>query len=159
MAEKKEKRYVSDNAQLMAEWDWEKNIDIVPNEVTLGSNRVVHWLGKCGHSWEAQIKSRNLGRGCPICSGKVILAGFNDLKTSNPELVDEWDYEKNTPLTPENIMPGSHTVVWWKCKNGHTWQASPNHRTSKGRGCPHCCHNPKVLPGTNDFETVPDSYL
>ena len=25
VAEKKEKRYVSDNAQLMAEWDWEKN--------------------------------------------------------------------------------------------------------------------------------------
>ena len=25
MAEKKEKKYVSDNAQLMAEWDWEKN--------------------------------------------------------------------------------------------------------------------------------------
>ena len=25
MAEKKEKRYVSDNAQLMTEWDWEKN--------------------------------------------------------------------------------------------------------------------------------------
>ena len=28
MAEKKEKRYVSDNAQLMAEWDWEKNKEL-----------------------------------------------------------------------------------------------------------------------------------
>ena len=28
MAENKEKRYVSDNAQLMAEWDWEKNNEL-----------------------------------------------------------------------------------------------------------------------------------
>ena len=28
MAENKEKRYVSDNAQLIAEWDWEKNDEI-----------------------------------------------------------------------------------------------------------------------------------
>ena len=28
MAEKKEKQYVSDNAQLMAEWDWEKNNEL-----------------------------------------------------------------------------------------------------------------------------------
>ena len=25
MPDKKEKKYVSDNAQLMSEWDWEKN--------------------------------------------------------------------------------------------------------------------------------------
>ena len=28
MAETKEKQYVSDNAQLMAEWDWEKNNEL-----------------------------------------------------------------------------------------------------------------------------------
>ena len=154
VAEKKEKRYVSDNAQLMSEWDWERNKDISPNKVTVGSHRSVHWIGACGHYWEAQIKSRYYGRGCPVCSGKVALAGVNDLQTTNPELIKEWDYEKNAPLTPESILPGSHTVVWWQCKNGHIWQASPNHRTSKRRGCPHCCHNPKVLQGVTDLETV-----
>ena len=40
MAEKKEKRYVSDNAQLMAEWNWEKNndLDLDPETLTFGSN-------------------------------------------------------------------------------------------------------------------------
>ena len=28
MAEKKEKQYVSDNAQLMAEWNWEKMMEL-----------------------------------------------------------------------------------------------------------------------------------
>ena len=41
MAEKKEKKYVSDNAQLMTEWNWERNIDITPTLLTLGSNKKV----------------------------------------------------------------------------------------------------------------------
>ena len=39
VAEKKEKRYVSDNAQLMAEWDREKNADFTPSRLTLGSQK------------------------------------------------------------------------------------------------------------------------
>ena len=41
MAENKEKRYVSDNAQLIAEWDWEKNdeIGLSPNKATCGSKK------------------------------------------------------------------------------------------------------------------------
>ena len=31
MAEKQEKRYVSDNAQLMAEWYWDKNAYAYPD--------------------------------------------------------------------------------------------------------------------------------
>ena len=142
------------NPTILSEWNWGRNINIHPSQVTAGSNKKVWWICEKGHEWEASIKSRKRGTGCPICDGKVVLEGFNDLKTSNPELVDEWDYDKNYPLIPERIMPGSHTAVWWKCKNGHTWQASPNHRTSKGRGCPHCCHNPKVLPGITDLETI-----
>ena len=51
MAEKKEKRYVSDNAQLMAEWNWEKNndLDLDPETLTFGSNKKVWWTcKKCG---------------------------------------------------------------------------------------------------------------
>ena len=44
VAEKKEKQYVSDNAQLMDEWNWERNIDIEPSQVTLGSGKKVWWI-------------------------------------------------------------------------------------------------------------------
>ena len=67
MAEKKEKRYVSDNAQLMKEWHFEKNKGIIPNEITCGSHKKVWWLGECGHEWEAAVYSRSAGNGCPIC--------------------------------------------------------------------------------------------
>ena len=47
MAEKKEKQYVSDNARLMAEWDWEKNneLGLSPQTLTLGSGKKAWW--KC----------------------------------------------------------------------------------------------------------------
>ena len=36
------------------------------------------------------------------------------------ELLDEWNYEKNGDLTPDNITKGSNRQVWWKCKNCNT---------------------------------------
>ena len=34
-----EKKYVIDNAELMAEWNWEKNIDADPKQLTVGSHK------------------------------------------------------------------------------------------------------------------------
>ena len=36
-----------------------------------------------------------------------------------PNLVKEWDYEKNGTLTPFNISYGSNKKVWWMCENKH----------------------------------------
>lgn len=69
MAEKKEKKYVSDNAQLMAEWNWEKNneLNFDPKTLTFGSGQKVWWKCSEGHEWQARIADRNKGRGCPKC--------------------------------------------------------------------------------------------
>ena len=79
MAEKKEKRYVSDNAQLMAEWNWEKNNELgfYPKVLTLGSNKKVWWKCSKGHEWLAVIANRNKGFSCPYCSGRYIIKGEN----------------------------------------------------------------------------------
>jgi len=55
----------------------------------------------------------------------------------NPELSKEWDYEKNYPLTPEDVFAHSGKKVGWICKKGHKYNASIYHR-SRGRGCPYC---------------------
>jgi len=65
MAEKKEKQYVSNNAQLMAEWNWERNADIVPSQLTLGSGKKVWWKCGKGHEWEVACYSRIAGNQCP----------------------------------------------------------------------------------------------
>jgi len=137
MAEKKEKKYVSDNAQLMTEWNWERNIDITPTLLTLGSNKKAWWKCSKGHEWQAVIANRSNGRGCPYCSGRYAVKGENDLQTVNPTLAKEWNYEKNSGLTPTNIMPNSNKKVWWKCRKGHEWQAKIANRNN-GDGCPVC---------------------
>ena len=70
MAEKKEKRYVSDNAQLVAEWNWEKNneLNFEPQTLTLGSNKKIWWKCSEGHEWQTTVAHRNSGRGCPYCA-------------------------------------------------------------------------------------------
>ena len=149
-----EKKYIIDNAELMAEWNWEKNngLKFDPNALTLGSHKRVWWKCHKEHEWQATIKDRSNGRGCPFCAGKKILKGYNDLQTLNPNLANEWNYEKNDGLTPADVTPGSNKKVWWKCHKGHEWQATINIR-NRVSGCPYCAGQ-KVLRGYNDIQTV-----
>ncbi len=154
MVEKKEKQYLSDNARLMAEWNWEKNNEecLTPETITLGSGKKVWWKCNNGHEWQAMIANRNRGRGCPHCSGKKVLLGYNDLATLNSSLANEWNYEKNGDLGPENFTANSGKKVWWKCSKGHEWQAVIYSRKS-GHSCPYC-FNQKILKGYNDLGTL-----
>jgi hypothetical protein len=56
-----------------------------------------------------------------------------------PELVAQWDRERNGALTPGEVSAGSGQLVWWRCPAGedHVWRAKPNNRTH-GSGCPFC---------------------
>ena len=120
---------------LLKEWSAENILD--PNKVSYGSNKKAIWLGSCGHKWEASIKNRGTGHGCPICSGNRIVAGINDMSTMFPGVAEEWS-ERNYPQVPRNFGPKSNKSFWWKCsKCGREWQARIADRTD-GHGCPHC---------------------
>ena len=76
-----------------------------------------------------------------------------------PELLDEWDYEKNEKngIFPDKVTPHSNKKVWWKCsKCGKEWMTVIGNRTNrtKASGCP-SCNKPhkKVRKGTNDLAT------
>jgi len=60
-----------------------------------------------------------------------------NLKVLYPQLAKEWHPTKNGRLTPETVAPHTAKKVWWRCENGHEWQASINSR-SRGCGCPYC---------------------
>ena len=157
VAEKKEKQYVSDNAQLMAEWDWEKNneFNISPFSVPCGSHKVVWWKCSKGHSWDSIVSNRarnKNSRGCPFCAGQKPIIGENDLCVTHPNLAKEWNYDKNGGFLPEQYMGGSHKKVWWVCDKGHEWEAQIKSRAN-GVGCPYCAGK-KVLSGYNDLETI-----
>ena len=45
--------------------------------------------------------------------------------------------KKNNGLTPADVMPNSDKKVWWKCSQGHEWQAMIGNR-HRGNGCTIC---------------------
>lgn len=123
---------------LLQEWNYEKNGDLVPQAITQGSNQKVWWkCSKCSEEWQAKVSNRANGRGCPYCSNQKIRIGRNDFATTHPHLATEWDYVKNDK-TPQEITYGSGKKFWWKCPLGHSYQASPLHRTIGSTNCPIC---------------------
>jgi len=72
-----------------------------------------------------------------ILSGSSPENDRNKLFLVRPELRDEWHQEKNLALKFTDVTRGSGRQVWWKCRKGHEWMATPNAR-GDGRNCPYC---------------------
>jgi hypothetical protein len=120
-----------------------------PNEYSYGSDKKLPWICDLGHIWETSISHRAInGSNCPVCSGRRVLKGFNDLASKNPQLASEadgWD--------PETVTASSSKKLSWRCTNNHTWPSSVAHRTNMKSGCPYCAGK-KVLKGYNDLVTT-----
>lgn len=127
------------NPKLSKEWDTENNKSLKPTMVSPFSSKKVWWkCSACGNKWQAVISSRNNGTGCPYCSGRRPIIGKSDLPTTNPDLMKEWDMNRNAFIDPYSLMAQSHKNVWWKCSVcGFEWQAKISDR-KRGNGCPAC---------------------
>jgi hypothetical protein len=119
-----------------------------PSAVTMGSNKKINWKCSKGHVWATSPNARtNNHLGCPVCSGYKVLAGYNDLATTFPEVAaeaDGWD--------PTEFIAGSRKKMPWTCPKGHKYLSSITHRTRSQSGCS-ICSNTIVLPGYNDLAT------
>ncbi len=120
-----------------------------PTMVTYGSKRKLQWQCEKGHKYIADPISRTTqNHGCPYCSGRRVLEGFNDLATTHPQFAIEAD-----GWNPNTVSAGSHIVQNWKCNLGHLFRVSPNQRTSRTSNCPTCA-NVTIETGFNDLETM-----
>lgn len=118
--------------------EWSEKNEMSPFNVTKFSEKKVIWKCKtCNYEWTTLISSRTKKVSeCPACSRRG-LSPTNNLSIRFPELLIDWDYEKNSE--PENYTPHSHKRVSWICSTcKHTWTSTVNNRTSLRRGCPKC---------------------
>lgn len=142
----KENNLLVYHPDICKEWDYELNCDEKPENYTPVSGKKVWWkCQKCNHEWQATIGNRTRGNGCPKCADILRRNNFNDsivkkngsFADNYPELLEEWDYNKNV-VSPENISSHNKIKVWWICKKCNSeWNASVSNR-SNGRGCPVC---------------------
>lgn len=136
---------ITTHPKIAQEWNSKKSGALRPEDVTATSRQKVWWCCDQGHEYQISIHSRVRSNGCKICQRlihveKTRLTKLNKSKSlaaAQPQLIIEWDYRKNTPVTPHHISHKSHRLIWWKCTEGHSWQSTPQRR-SRGDGCPEC---------------------
>ncbi len=122
-----------------AQWHPNRNGDRTPDQVLAGTVAKAWWRCNLGHVWEARVNNRAThNTGCPVCAGRTVLAGYNDLGTRFPAVAAQWHPTRNGDLRPDQVLAGTVAKMWWRCEQGHEWEARVGSRTSGGRDCPVC---------------------
>ena len=77
--------------------------------------------------------------GCPYCSGRKVLAGYNDLATTHPGIAAMWHPRMNKRLKPTGVQAVSRKPAWWRGECGHVYQMAVRDRVRAKPGyCPYC---------------------
>jgi len=117
-----------------------------PTVITAGSNKKLQWICPAGHGYVATPNNRSNGKGCPVCAGRKVLPGVNDLGTTHPHLTSQALFDVS------KVSAGTHRRCPWRCSHGHEWEA-PVYSRASGKGCP-VCSGHRVAAGTNDLATT-----
>ena len=149
--------FANTHSDLLKYWDFNKNTNISPYEISYGKSKKVWWKCENNHSFQRKVVDMvQYFQNCPMCTNQSVSNEYN-LFTTNPELCKEWDYGKNQKH-PKEYMPNSSKKVWWKCKYNHKWEAEISNRNN-GTGCPKCKLSKGELQIKNILENLNINYL
>jgi rubrerythrin len=138
--------------KLAKEFHPTKNGKFSPDNLIAGTNEKLWWIcsNRCQYLLDRDCQNvwKNSGlhrvhdeQNCPTCGGgqnPLHSDGRNSLSNLRPELMEEWDFEKNVDFTPDTVTVSVGDKAHWICKKcGHPWSAIIASR-SKGHGCPKC---------------------
>lgn len=144
------KSLASKYPELVKFWDHETN-QIEPRWVIASDTKTkFSWL--CTkhpeHRYLQSVgtKVRSKSENCDICAS---------LGYKHPELLDEWDFDKNT-IDPMHVAAGSDLEVHWICRinKSHKWPGRVANRTNADRtgGCPYC--SGYLVDNTNNLASM-----
>jgi len=136
---------------LSKQWHPNKNGSLQPSDVSFGSCKIVWWFcPNCGSEYDALIKERSHGSGCPFCHGKRV-NHTNCLATKNTTLAKEWHPTLNNDKTPYDFTHRSGKKVWWLCpKCSSNYKMTIDNRTTQK--CPYCAG--KKVNETNSLQSI-----
>ena len=68
-----------------------------------------------------------------------MLAGYNDLATTHPDIAAMWHPRMNKRLKPVGVQAVSRKPAWWRGECGHVYQMAVRDRVRAKPGyCPYC---------------------
>lgn len=115
--------------EVLAQWS-ARNTER-PEDVYFGNTTLALWWihPDCRHEWRQSAYNRaEAASGCPVCNGRIVVAGINDLATTDPQVAARWHPKLNGLVTPRDLRRFSNKKFWWRCP---TCQA-PYERTVTG---------------------------
>ena len=144
------RRTDNENAKLMTkEFHPTLNGKFNPDNLTAGTSKKLWWIcsqdcefvtgAKCENVWQNTGMHRLDGQMCPVHGGGGLHSdGRNSLNKLRPELIEEWDFQKNGNLSPDSVTISSGKYAHWICNTcGNKWKSIIASR-SKGHGCSAC---------------------
>ena len=140
---------------------WSAKNTYTPSEASAGNNKKAWFVcPDCKQEFEASICNvvhtvQNGSTGCPVCAGRKVVSGINDLATKCPMAASMWS-DKND-CSPSEVSAGNNKKVWFVCPDcKQEFKASICNVVKSlmyyHTGCPVCAGR-KVVPGINDLAT------
>lgn len=138
---------------------WSVKNNYSTHEVSANSNKIAVFVcPDCKQEFEARIcnvvRSVEQGTtGCPVCAGRKVVSGVNDLASKYPEIAAMWSGKNK--LSASEVAVKSNKKVFFKCRDcGKEFETKIEHvvyAVENGTtGCP-VCNGRKVVPGINDL--------
>ena len=128
---------------IASQWDADRN-GVPATAVMANRCRSSWWICALGHSFRTPVVNRTRDPerdpGCPYCSGRKCLGGFNDLATTHPALAATWYQPRNGGMTPRDVTAGSSKRAWWHGLSCNHVFDMPVHQRAAAKlsYCPYC---------------------
>ena len=127
--------------EIAAEWNYQRNYPLVPENVAPYSSEKVWWKCSKGHEWQTRVGNRTAkGNACPACA-KLKLPKYSktNLASYRSAVANLWDYEKNGELEPSMVGGKSAIHAWFRCPLcGHSWNERISNTVRRRYVCPKC---------------------
>lgn len=111
---------------------------ILSSEIKTG--KTYKFACDCGHIFESTVSNvfQSGSFGCPICSGRRVLKGFNDLWTTHPDIASRLKYKEDG----HKYSAGSNVKLSWVCPDcGNEKITTPNKMSVQKCFCSVCGHD------------------
>lgn len=124
-------------------WDYSKNKQ-KPEDVYYLSEKKYHFICPEGHEFSRDlrhaVRSEEIDfTGCPVCKGKEVRPGVNDIATTHKHMMKYWDYKINE-IDPTTVSAGSNKLIKSHCRFcGNVYETSVfNWVNGLVVACPNC---------------------
>lgn len=118
---------------LGAIWHREKNGAMTLATVDAMSTAPCWWRCTEGHEFQRPPLQMLRDSSCPTCA-----LAKTSLAVTHPTIAAEWNIARNEGVTPSAVDPDQNITAWWRCGQGHDFQATVRARTKSNARCPVC---------------------